>query len=142
LPGPAGAGDASHAYAATRDLHHGYLYASYGINMWRRTYETKGAAAIPMLFDCAMGSAKPDDRGGPPETEGYDPECAMSPVCINRHHRGINMLFMDWAVRKIGLKELWTLKWHEEYNRSGLWTKAGGVEPADWPQWMRGFRDY
>ena len=142
LPDLPSFGDASHAYPATGDLHRGYRYASFGVNMWRRTYESKGAARIPMLFDCATGSAKPDDYGGPPETEGYDPECAMSPVCITRHHSGVNMLFMDWAVRKVGLKELWTLKWNEEYNASGLWTKAGGVLPEDWPEWMHGFRDY
>jgi hypothetical protein len=24
----------------------------------------------------------------------------------------------------------------------GPWTKAGGVQPDDWPEWMRGFKDY
>ena len=49
---------------------------------------------------------------------------------------------MDWSVRKVGLKELWTLKWHHEYDTAGPWTKAGGVQPEDWPQWMRSFKDY
>jgi hypothetical protein len=52
------------------------------------------------------------------------------------------MLFMDWSVRKVGLKELWTLKWHRSYDTAGPWTKAGGVKPEDWPQWMRIFKDY
>ena len=43
---------------------------------------------------------------------------------------------------RVGLKELWTLKWHRDYDTSGPWTKAGGVQPEDWPEWMRGFRDY
>ncbi|NLH43532.1 MAG: hypothetical protein GX448_16955, partial [Planctomycetes bacterium] len=51
-------------------------------------------------------------------------------------------LFLDWSVRKVGLKELWTLKWYDEFDRAGKWTKAGGVQPEDWPQWMRGFKDY
>ena len=54
----------------------------------------------------------------------------------------INGLFMDWSVRRIGLKELWTLKWYEDYNTAGPWTKAGGVQPSDWPKWMRKFKDY
>jgi hypothetical protein len=49
---------------------------------------------------------------------------------------------MDWSVRKVGLKELWTLKWHRNFDTSGPWTKAGGVKPDDWPKWMRNFRDY
>ncbi len=49
---------------------------------------------------------------------------------------------MDFSVRKVGLKELWTLKWRREYNTCNEWTLCGGVEPNDWPEWMRGFKDY
>ena len=35
----------------------------------------------------------------------------MTRVCLNRHSGGINMLFRDWSVRKVGLKENWTLNW-------------------------------
>jgi prepilin-type processing-associated H-X9-DG protein len=63
-------------------------------------------------------------------------------ACINRHNGYVNGLFLDWSVRKIGLKELWTLKWNMRFDTAGPWTKAGGVQPEDWPQWMRGFRDY
>jgi hypothetical protein len=52
------------------------------------------------------------------------------------------MVFLDGSVRKVGLKELWTLKWFPQYDTANRWTKAGGVRPEDWPQWMRGFKDY
>jgi hypothetical protein len=52
------------------------------------------------------------------------------------------MLFLDWSVRKVGLKELWTLRWSPGFNTAGPWTKAGGVRPDDWPEWIRGFKDY
>jgi hypothetical protein len=42
----------------------------------------------------------------------------------------------------VGLKELFTLKWHIGYNRANAWTKAGGVLPEDWPEWMSSFKDY
>jgi hypothetical protein len=42
----------------------------------------------------------------------------------------------------VGLKELWTLKWHRSFNTAGPWTKAGGVSPEDWPEWIRPFKDY
>jgi hypothetical protein len=51
-------------------------------------------------------------------------------------------VFLDWSVRKVGLKELWTLKWDREFDTAGPWTKAGGVRPGDWPEWMRRFKDY
>jgi len=49
---------------------------------------------------------------------------------------------MDWSVRKVGLKELYTLKWHHGFNTANEWTLAGGVRPEDWPEWMRKFKDY
>jgi hypothetical protein len=52
------------------------------------------------------------------------------------------MLFMDWSVRKVGLKELWTLKWHTLFDTEGPWTIAGGVWQSDWPEWMRNFKDF
>jgi hypothetical protein len=52
------------------------------------------------------------------------------------------MLFMDWSTRKVGLKELWTLKWYTLCNTAGPWTKGGMVRPDDWPEWMRSFKDY
>jgi len=63
-------------------------------------------------------------------------------VCVNRHNAALNGLFMDFSARKIGLKELWTLKWHRSFITTGPWTKAGDVMMWDWPQWMRNFKDY
>ena len=51
-------------------------------------------------------------------------------------------LFLDWSVRRVGLKELWTLKWNRKFDTAGKWTQAGGVRPEDWPEWRRGFKDY
>ena len=54
----------------------------------------------------------------------------------------MNMVFLDWSVQKVGLKELWTLKFHRNWNTANRYTKAGGATAGDWPRWMRGFRDY
>ena len=65
----------------------------------------------------------------------------MARCAINRHQGFVNAAFLDWSARKVGLKELWTLKWHQQYNISGPYTKAGN--PAiQWPEWMRRFKDY
>ena len=66
----------------------------------------------------------------------------MAQCCVNRHNGTVCCLFVDGSVRKVGLKELWTLKWHKSFNTAGPWTTAGGVQPQDWPLWMRDFRDY
>jgi hypothetical protein len=66
----------------------------------------------------------------------------MARTCINRHQGFENIAFMDWSVRKVGLKELWTLKWHKSFDTGGPWTKAGGVVGSDWPEWIRPYRDY
>lgn len=49
---------------------------------------------------------------------------------------------VDGSVRKVGLKGLWTLKWHQSFNTAGPWTKTGGVLPEDWPEWVRPFKEY
>jgi len=66
----------------------------------------------------------------------------MRRVCVNRHDGFVNSLLLDFTVSKVGLKELWTLKWHRRFDTTGHWTSAGGVKPQDWPEWMRSFKDY
>ena len=67
---------------------------------------------------------------------------AMKLFCMDRHSGNINGVFVDLSARPIGLKQLWTLKWHRNYNTSGHFTTAGGMRPEDWPEWMSGFKDY
>jgi prepilin-type N-terminal cleavage/methylation domain-containing protein/prepilin-type processing-associated H-X9-DG protein len=113
-----------------------------------RPYDrVKGWGRISVLFDCGLYSVWPLPDDPPPEYEG---DCStvdgswssMKMVCVNRHSGRINMLFLDWSLRPVGLKEIWTLKWYSEFDMAGKWTKAGGVQPEDWPAWMRSFKDY
>jgi prepilin-type N-terminal cleavage/methylation domain-containing protein/prepilin-type processing-associated H-X9-DG protein len=106
------------------------------------TCDVRGAATVPVLFDCAGEDGGSSDCAGPPLGDGSSFLATGWRMCINRHDGGINMLFMDWSVRKVGLKELWTLRWHKQFNTAGVWTRQGGVEPEDWPPWMRKFKDY
>ena len=66
----------------------------------------------------------------------------MNHFCIDRHNGFVNLLFMDWSIRGVGLKELWTLKWHRSYITNGPYTRAGGARPEDWPVWLRSYKDY
>jgi len=101
----------------------------------------KGRADIPILLDAAYLWGKPRDAESPARREDA-PGYGIRTFCINRHDGHVNSLFLDWSVRRIGLKELWTLYWYQEFDRAGRWTRAGGVRPEDWPEWMRGFKDY
>ncbi len=101
-------------------------------------FSLRGRANIPTLFDSAFPwDSITSESSRPPMREfvGHS-------VCINRHNGHINVLFLDWSVRKVGLKELWTLKWRSDWDTAGPWTKAGGVQPEDWPEWLRKFKDY
>jgi type II secretory pathway pseudopilin PulG len=135
---------------------------SYGLNLWLFTglhenpedsaqlrdgridldvLSLRGRSGIPVLLDgtCPLSWARDTD---PPS---WDPDLGafhLGYFCTNCHQDSVNGLFLDWSVRKVGLKELWTLNWYTEFNRAGKWTKAGGVQPEDWPKWMRNFKDY
>jgi len=140
----------------------GGIYGSYGINgyvyvpgndplygkpasrFWRMP-AVKGANNIPLFLDCYYWCGWPHETDIPPLYENWQDRSdanTMNRFCLNRHSGGINAVFLDLSTRKVGLKELWTLKWHRTFNTEGPWTLAGGVWPSDWPEWMRNFRDY
>ena len=110
-------------------------------NYWRTT-DVEGANNVPVFFDAMWADTWPKETDEPPELPGHRSAKGMQRVCCNRHEGFINVLFMDGSVRKVGLKELWTLKWHRNYNINGPWTRAGGSQPMAWPGRMRGLRDY
>jgi len=121
----------------TKDVSHSYQIPVFADTMWRGggpCYRTNESSAPSSTFNRII----------PPQYDGqwinYSNE--MMHFALKRHQTGTNMLFMDWSVRSIGLKELWTLKWHRKYPINGPWTKAGGVQPGDWPEWMRNFKEY
>jgi hypothetical protein len=75
----------------------------------------------------------------PPWYDGYWVQATsnneMQYVCLNRHNGAVNGVFMDFGARKIGLKELWELPWHRNWN-------PNNYPPPVWPGWMENFKDY
>jgi prepilin-type processing-associated H-X9-DG protein len=145
-----------------------YWDGSYGSNSWIyqasnyiapgklgnwQNSNVQNTEQIPLLADSMMFGGRPE--AGPQRPYDAYPIVPNDPVnagargafmkqfCINRHNGFINMLFMDCSVRPVGLKELWTLLWHREYEKCNLQTMCGNEgNPADWPWWMRKFKDY
>lgn len=138
-------------------------YGSYGINSWVynsdqddiwgfsttnnwRKINVSGASNIPLFMDSQTVEQWPSHLDQPPieDDEPYSSSAAntIKRVCINRHSGGVNYIFFDLGVRKVGLKELWKLKWHRTFDINGPQTLAGGAQPGDWPGWMKGFDDY
>lgn len=145
----------------------GQPYASsYGINQWVydapevvggrlleqlwRTANVRNAGDVPCFGDCAITGATPNDEDLPPQSrddvdyiwgQGGGPN-EIRRFCMDRHQGFMNMLFLDWSVRRVGLKELWTLRFHRRWNTANPYTNVGGVTATDWPQWMRHLKDY
>ena len=123
---------------------------TWGIDLTGKNWsspDVKGANNAPLFLDCVHIGSVPTDTAEPPEQDErafyWTASGMMGRYCMNRHHNGtINCLFMDFSARPVGLKQLWTLKWHRQFRINGPWTIGGGAMPEDWPEWMRGFKDY
>ena len=110
------------------------------------THQVSGASQVPVFTGSWWVDSWPRENDQPPPSEagpGDTPNTnEMNRVCVDRHDGFVNCMFADWTVRKVGLKELWTLKWSRGYVIAGPWTRAGGVDPGAWPDWMQRFKDY
>jgi prepilin-type N-terminal cleavage/methylation domain-containing protein/prepilin-type processing-associated H-X9-DG protein len=128
-------------------------FRAYTRKRWTRA-TLRTPSEIPFLFDCAYSGIDPWETDEPPAYEEdftfFIPDDlwlridnTIRRACFDRHAGGtVNVVFLDGSARKVGLKELWTLKWHTQYSTQGPWTKAGGALPEDWPEWMRKLKDY
>ena len=120
------------------------LFGFFGRTKWLGPdlFSLRRKPDIPVLLDCPVPYAWPRAQHIPPPELSAVGVSEMARFCVDRHDAQTNGLFLDWSVRQIGLKELWTLRWHRDFNTAGHWTKAGGILPDDWPPWMRRFKDY
>lgn len=98
-------------------------------NKWKKG-GIAGASQIPVLGDCGFLLLRPMETDIPPAYDGdffWDGTGGMKRTCHNRHTGGVNWLFMDWSVRNVGLKQLWGLRWHRN------WETPRNIA---WPDWM------
>ena len=104
----------------------------------------KQADQVPLFVDALRFDLWPTYRDSPAyyEFESWTKRSDMARCCINRHDGTVAMVFADGSSRPVGVKELWTLLWHKDFRTNGPWTQAGGMPSSEWPEWMRGFKDY
>ncbi len=100
---------------------------------WRST-NVKGQSEIPLLadgwWDQAWGEAFDTVPIYPGFIEGYTGD-DLGHFFVMRHDGIINMLFMDYTVRKVSLKDVWGLKWNRLTD-----TEQAPTED-DFPDWLK-----
>lgn len=107
------------------------------------TWPGRGAGNVPLFVEGLDFDIRPQEHEGPAGVQiAAWSGNQMAQSCINRHVGFEVASFCDFSARKVGLKELWTLKWHRRFDTMGPWTRAGGVETGNWPQWIRQYKDY
>ena len=100
---------------------------------WRNT-NVKGQTDIPVLADAwwdqAWAEAFDLIPAFPGEWESLTGD-DMAHFCVLRHDGFINVLFMDWTVKKVHLKDLWPQKWNRLTDQEECPTEK------DYPDWLR-----
>ena len=104
-------------------------------NFWRKMVNVSRAETVPLLGGCMWDGTGPTEIDAPPASQGEQMAgSGMSQFCLDRHNGVSNILFMDTSAREVGLKELWRLRWHKQWDRS--------TPLPTWPDWMNKYKDY
>ncbi len=114
-------------------------------NRWKRA-DVKNAYRVPVFGDSSGPGSAGRETDITPEFRdlqgGIGDRGGIASFCLDRHNCAMNMVFMDWSVRLVGLKELWTLKWHRRYNTEDAGPLDDESYPVGWPAWMKKCRSY
>jgi prepilin-type N-terminal cleavage/methylation domain-containing protein len=90
-----------------------------------RRVDVKGGDKVPVMLDCQYlyFTTGPTDTPAAYNGDYTGPQTHW--ICIDRHMGYNNVVYLDFSVRKTGLKELWTLKHSKTYDTCGPWTICG-----------------
>ena len=107
---------------------------------WRKA-NVSGTGNIPLITANQWVDGWPRHDDSPPEHRGQPWGLTqnenMARFFQDRHDGSVNTAFLDWSVRRVGLKQLYKLKWHRKFDVSFL-------EPvwATEAPWAKNFKDY
>ena len=117
-------------------------------NYWRNIKKISNASKVPLMADARWLDAWPEPDHNPPPNrdQSWNSSSHFDRIVQDRHLKRQNVLFADGTGETIDLKQLWTLKWHRNYNTAGKWTLAGGVTTDDWKiagaGWMADYKAF
>ncbi|MCE5184617.1 MAG: prepilin-type N-terminal cleavage/methylation domain-containing protein [Planctomycetaceae bacterium] len=110
-------------------------------NFWRKFSNAKSPSQVPLMGAGMWEGASPLETDAAPPSQGVQAPTqnavnsgGLSTFCLDRHSGGPNWLFMDNQVRKVGMKELWRLKWHTQWDNS--------ISRSLWPEWMLHYPEF
>ena len=158
-----------------RDSNPIFSYGSYGKNEWCtdgewwdpagaasltyyfRNIRVKSVSRIPLHGDANWAAGFPLWSDEPADVERHNPVCGCGGEInrwnLNRHNYSVNFVFLDWSVRKVGLRQLWAVKWNTESEGPtnapvSPWGNINYVpnwedlEDPAWPEWMKKSKNY
>lgn len=108
-------------------------------NFWRTTANLTRPTMIPLMADSIWKGNLPTwdtpEGARPPRFNGdyQGVECEMMNFAIARHGNGLNVCFTDGSTRHLRSKELWGLKWHQNFDTDKINTMPSDFFPA----WMK-----
>jgi prepilin-type processing-associated H-X9-DG protein/prepilin-type N-terminal cleavage/methylation domain-containing protein len=126
------------------------LIASYGLNCWVYNPDTNNVQGRLAMYHWRKYDAVPQPsmtplfldamwRGGGPYYNDIPPAfngewmgagAEMHHFAIERHGKGVNILFFDGSVRNTRAKELWSLPWSKGYDVNAA------AQAVGFPDWM------
>ena len=116
---------------------------------FRKITSVRYPSNVPYMTDGQWVDAWPEPIDYPPPEENFMVDySALAPgmfyrIVQNRHNYRQNVVMVDGSVNAIGLKGLWTLKWHKDFDIGGKWTTGGPLgRNIPWPEWMNQCKDY
>ena len=119
-------------------------YGSFGMNIWLTDVRGMGwqeglwgmpataelpADKVPVFADCAWTGSwcrttdlPPNDlrQGATPAHGVTDQYHGIARHCVDRHDRAVNVAFLDGGARRVGLEELWHLRWSPQFQPSDI----------------------
>lgn len=103
-------------------------------NFWRSP-SVSSAGYIPLFLGAQRYNSWPHHTDQAPAFDGqiWNNDAQMGRYCLDRHDGFVGCLLLDWSARKVGLKELWGLKWHRSFDTN--------YPPPVWPEWMGHFKE-
>lgn len=137
-------------WLATNNYTQSQFSGSYGYNYWVSTQDedvgwrlakyhfgtdlVKKASNVPLFSGCIWIGGYPMEGDTPRlQKDSFSSGSGeMNRFLLNRHGGMTNIVFLDGLAQKVALQDLWSLRWHREFNTRNSLTSPEYV----WPDWI------